>query len=72
MVFNATKYSVSINDSTHHVLKGMTTVGFRFFTVYGPWGRPDMAANIFVSKILHNETITIYKNNGKDLLRVRT
>ena len=37
---------------------------FRFFTVYGPWGRPDMALFKFVSSILNNEPINIY-NNGE-------
>ena len=37
--------------------------GLRFFTVYGPWGRPDMAYYKFASKIMNNETIDVY-NNG--------
>src|SRR3546814_2080857 len=37
--------------------------GLRFFTVYGPWGRPDMAAWIFTSKILRGEPIPVF-NNG--------
>ena len=41
--------------------------GIRFFTVYGPWGRPDMAVYMFVKKILENEKINVF-NNG-DLQR---
>ena len=37
--------------------------GLRFFTVYGPWGRPDMSAFIFIKKILNNEPIPVF-NNG--------
>ena len=39
-------------------------VGLRFFTVYGPWGRPDMATFIFTKSILENKTIPIF-NYGK-------
>jgi UDP-glucuronate 4-epimerase len=41
----------------------MAQTGLRFFTVYGPWGRPDMAAFIFSRKILAGEPIPVY-NNG--------
>jgi len=39
---------------------GLNTVGLRFFTVYGPWGRPDMALFDFTNKILDGEEITVY------------
>ena len=42
----------------------LNTTGLRFFTVYGPWGRPDMAYFTFTKKILNNELIEIY-DNGK-------
>jgi hypothetical protein len=45
-------------------LYGIKSIGLRFFTVYGPWGRPDMAAWKFSEQILKNETITVY-NQGK-------
>ena len=48
-----------------HLCKFST--GLRFFTVYGPWGRPDMGYFIFTSKILKGETIKIF-NNG-DMMR---
>ena len=44
-------------------LYGMNLAGFRFFSVYGPWGRPDMALMIFTKAILNNEPINLY-NNG--------
>ena len=42
----------------------MNTTGLRYFTVYGPWGRPDMAIFIFTKKILEGNPIPVY-NNGK-------
>ncbi|MDH5778863.1 MAG: NAD-dependent epimerase/dehydratase family protein, partial [Gammaproteobacteria bacterium] len=44
-------------------LYGMKTTGLRFFTVYGPWGRPDMALFLFTKGILNDETIDIF-NHG--------
>ena len=45
-------------------LYGLNTTGLRFFTVYGPWGRPDMAMYIFCDKISKGEKIPVY-NQGK-------
>jgi len=45
-------------------LYGLPTTGLRFFTVYGPWGRPDMAPMIFTKKILAGEPIEVF-NEGK-------
>ena len=45
-------------------LYGLPTTGLRFFTVYGPWGRPDMALFKFTKNILENKTIDVF-NNGK-------
>ena len=46
------------------IIYNLNTTGLRFFTVYGPWGRPDMAYYIFTKKILNNDSIEIY-DNGK-------
>ena len=43
---------------------GIKTTGLRFFTVYGPWGRPDMALFKFVQNIIKNKKITVF-NGGK-------
>lgn len=51
-----------ISHSYAHVYR-MPITGLRFFTVYGPWGRPDMAAFIFIRKILAGEPIEVF-NNG--------
>ena len=45
-------------------LYGMNLAGFRFFSVYGPWGRPDMAMMLFTKAMLGNEPINVF-NNGK-------
>lgn len=49
---------------TYHHLYGLPCTGLRFFTVYGPWGRPDMAYYSFARDILTGKTIKLY-NHGK-------
>lgn len=56
-------YSKATNESQFQISKIKNTVGLRFFTVYGPWGRPDMALFDFTKKIINGEEITVY-NNG--------
>ena len=46
---------------TYHNIYGMSLTGLRFFTVYGPWGRPDMAAFKFAKNILMGENITVFQ-----------
>ena len=58
--------SKKTNELMSHVYSynyGIPTTGLRFFTVYGPWGRPDMAGMIFIKSILNEEPIKIF-NNG--------
>tara|TARA_B100001093_G_scaffold514922_1_gene590077 strand:- start:1238 stop:2242 length:1005 start_codon:yes stop_codon:yes gene_type:complete len=63
-IYAATKKAnESMAHSYSHLWKIPTTM-FRFFTVYGPWGRPDMALFKFVSSILNNKAIDIY-NHGE-------
>jgi len=45
---------------TYHRLYGIPVTGLRFFTVYGPWGRPDMALFLFTDAILHNRPINVF------------
>ena len=52
---------------TYSYLYGIPSTGLRFFTVYGPWGRPDMSPFLFADAILHNRPIKVF-NNG-DMLR---
>ena len=63
-IYAATKKSNELLAHTYSHNFNLKATGLRFFTVYGPWGRPDMAYFIFTKKILNNELIEIY-DNGK-------
>ncbi len=56
-------YTKAITESQFHISKIPNAVGLRFFTVYGPWGRPDMALFDFTKNILAGKPITLF-NNG--------
>ena len=62
-LYAATKKSGELMSYTYAHLYGIVQTGLRFFTVYGPWGRPDMAYWSFTDKIIRGETIDIY-NHG--------
>ena len=62
--YAATKLANEAVAHSFSHIHGIKTTGLRFFTVYGPYGRPDMAPFIFAKKILKDDTITVY-NNGK-------
>jgi UDP-glucuronate 4-epimerase len=66
-LYAATKKSNELMAHTYSHLYNIETIGLRFFTVYGPWGRPDMAMFLFTDAILKNMPINIF-NNG-DLSR---
>lgn len=66
-LYAATKAANELMAHSYTHLYGMRLTGVRYFTVYGPWGRPDMAPWIFTQKILAGEPITVY-NHG-DMLR---
>jgi UDP-glucuronate 4-epimerase len=63
-LYAATKRSCELLAHTYSHLYGLPATGLRFFTVYGPWGRPDMAAYLFTSAILAGRPIKVF-NNGK-------
>lgn len=63
-LYAATKKANELMAHTYSNLYDIPTTGLRFFTVYGPWGRPDMALFIFTKKIFNNQPIDVY-NNGK-------
>ena len=62
-IYAASKKTNELFAYTYSHLYGLDTVGLRFFTVYGPWGRPDMAYFKFVKAILEDREIDVY-NNG--------
>jgi UDP-glucuronate 4-epimerase len=62
-IYAATKRATEYLGATYNHLYGMDVICLRFFTVYGPWGRPDMALFLFTDKILKGEKIDVY-NNG--------
>ena len=62
-LYAASKKSNELMAHTYSHLFNLPTTGLRFFTVYGPWGRPDMALFIFTKAILAGEQIDVY-NNG--------
>jgi len=63
-LYAATKRSNELMAHSYSHLYGMQTTGLRFFTVYGPWGRPDMANMLFADAIVKNEPIKVF-NHGK-------
>jgi UDP-glucuronate 4-epimerase len=62
-LYAATKKSNELMAHSYGHLYGFKTTGLRFFTVYGPWGRPDMAYYLFADAILNNKPIKVF-NNG--------
>ncbi|MDH5570224.1 MAG: NAD-dependent epimerase [Gammaproteobacteria bacterium] len=63
-LYAATKKSGELMAHTYSHLYGLPTTGLRFFTVYGPWGRPDMSPSLFTGAILRDEPINVF-NQGK-------
>lgn len=62
-LYAATKKSNELMAYTYSHLYNIETIGLRFFTVYGPWGRPDMAMFLFTDAILNDKPIQVF-NNG--------
>lgn len=65
-LYAASKKSNELMAHTYSYLFNLPTTGLRFFTVYGPWGRPDMALFLFTKAILENKAIDVF-NNGEML-----
>jgi UDP-glucuronate 4-epimerase len=63
-LYGATKKANELMAHTYSHLFGLPTTGLRFFTVYGPWGRPDMALFLFTKAILAGQPISVF-NNGE-------
>tara|TARA_Y100001935_G_C17216448_1_gene462863 strand:- start:46 stop:1002 length:957 start_codon:yes stop_codon:yes gene_type:complete len=62
-IYSVTKRSNELMAYSYHHLYGIKSTALRYFTVYGPWGRPDMAIYIFTKNIINHEYINVY-NNG--------
>jgi UDP-glucuronate 4-epimerase len=65
-LYAATKRSDELLAHSYSHLYGLPTTGLRFFTVYGPWGRPDMAPMLFTDAIVHGKPIEVF-NSGRML-----
>jgi len=63
-LYAATKKSNELMAHTYSHLYNIPTTGLRFFTVYGPWGRPDMSPSLFTGAILRDQPINVF-NEGK-------
>ncbi|WOL06449.1 hypothetical protein Cni_G15183 [Canna indica] len=69
-LYAATKKAGEEITHTYNHIYGLSITGLRFFTVYGPWGRPDMAYFSFTRNILQGKPITVYRGrSGTDLAR---
>jgi len=62
--YAATKKSNELMAQSYFKTKGLSSIGLRFFTVYGPWGRPDMAPFLFANAAFKNQTIKVF-NHGQ-------
>lgn len=65
-LYAATKKSNELMAHTYSHLYGFNTTGLRFFTVYGPWGRPDMAMFLFTKAMLENQPIKVFNNGNME------
>jgi UDP-glucuronate 4-epimerase len=65
-LYAATKKANELMAHTYSHLYGIPTVGLRFFTVYGPWGRPDMAYHLFTKAITEKKAIDVYNNGNME------
>ncbi|MFT9295731.1 MAG: NAD-dependent epimerase/dehydratase family protein [Acetobacter orientalis] len=62
--YAVTKRTAELTSSTYSHLYGLPQTGLRFFTVYGPWGRPDMAYYSFAKAILSGADVTLYEGDA--------
>ncbi|QZT36380.1 NAD-dependent epimerase/dehydratase family protein [Halosquirtibacter xylanolyticus] len=65
-LYAATKKSNELMAHTYSHLYNLKTTGLRFFTVYGPWGRPDMAPMLFAKAIMNGEPIKVFNNGNME------
>lgn len=65
-IYAATKKSNELMAHTYSHLFNIPTTGLRFFTVYGPWGRPDMAPSLFANAILNDKPIKVFNSGNME------
>ena len=65
-LYAASKKANELMAHTYSHLFGLPTTGLRFFTVYGPWGRPDMALFLFTKAIMENRPIDVFNNGNME------
>ncbi|MCL5127851.1 NAD-dependent epimerase [Algibacter sp. L4_22] len=65
-LYAASKKSNELMAHTYSHLFNFPTTGIRFFTVYGPWGRPDMAMSLFTNAIVNNQPIKVFNNGNME------
>ena len=65
-LYAASKKSNELMAHTYSHLFGIPTIGLRFFTVYGPWGRPDMALFLFTKAILEGKPIQVFNHGNME------
>jgi UDP-glucuronate 4-epimerase len=65
-LYAASKKANELMAHTYSYLYGLPTTGLRFFTVYGPWGRPDMALFLFTKAIIEGKPIDVYNNGNME------
>jgi len=65
-LYAASKKANELMAHTYSHLFGLPTTGLRFFTVYGPWGRPDMALFLFTKAILEDKPINVFNNGNME------
>lgn len=65
-LYAATKKSNELMAHSYSHLYGLPTTGLRFFTVYGPWGRPDMAPMLFADAIMAGRAINVFNNGNME------
>jgi len=63
--YAATKRSNELMAYSYYKTKGVGSIGLRFFTVYGPWGRPDMAPMLFLSAAFENKAIKVFNHGNQ-------
>jgi UDP-glucuronate 4-epimerase len=64
-LYAATKKFNELSAFTYYKTKSISSIGMRFFTVYGPWGRPDMAPMLFADAAINNREISVFNNGNQ-------